>query len=103
MYSADLLHALEGNENGDAPFHPAPAAYREELLFFFELFRDLSADAPDFDGLATKYWQRVYAIYDQLPNHVDPRPHGATERLIRFFDPTWTGPRNGALPGKWST
>jgi len=99
----DLLHALEGKENGDVPFHPAPAVYWEELLFFFELFRDLSADAPDFDGLATKYWQRVYAIYDQLPNHVDPRPHGATERLIRFFDPKWTGPRNGALPGKWST
>lgn len=98
---ADLLRSLEGKENNDVPFHPSPAAYRKEQLFFFELFKDLSGESPDFDALAKQYWKRVYAIYDQLPSHVDPRPHGATERLIRFFDPRWTGPRNGPLPEKW--
>lgn len=98
----DLLRSLEGKENNDVPFHPSPAAYRKELLFFFEMFKDLSGESPDFDALAKHYWERVYAIYDHLPDHVDPRPHGATERLIRFFDPHWTGARNGPLPGKWS-
>jgi len=97
----ELLRSLDGKENNDIPFNPSPSEYRKELLFFFELFRDLSDEAPDFDLLAKHYWQRVYAIYDQLQQHVDPRPRGATERLIRFFDPRWSGPRNGPLPGKW--
>ncbi len=99
----ELLRALEGKADNSVPFNPSPEEYRKELLFFFELFRDLSADAPDFDALIKQYWNRVYAIYDHLPQHVDPRPHGATERLVRFFDPKWTGARNGPLPGKWST
>ncbi len=98
---ADLLKALEGKENEDMPFNPSPSVYRKDLLFFFELFRDLSGNMPDFDALLQKYWQKVYAIYDHLPQHVDPRPRGATERLIRFFDREWTGPRNGPLPEKW--
>ncbi len=100
---ADLLHSFAGRENSNVPFHPSVAEYRKELLFFFELFRDLSGDSPDFDALSRKYWQRVYAIYDRLPKHVDPRPHGATERLIRFFDPKWKGARSGPLPGQWSS
>jgi hypothetical protein len=99
---AELLRALEGKADNSVPFNPSPEEYRKELLFFFELFRDLSGDAPDFDTLTKQYWKRVYAIYDSLPKHVDPRPYGATERLVRFFDPKWTGPRNGPLPGKWS-
>ena len=88
---AELLRALEGKEKEETPFHPAPSAHRKDLLFFFELFRDLSCPAPDFDALTQTYWQRVYAMYDRLPQHVDPRPHGATERLIRHFDPDWKG------------
>jgi hypothetical protein len=56
-----------------------------ELAFFAQMFADLSAPAPDFDALHQRYWQHVYAIYDLLPRHVDPRPHAATERLISFF------------------
>ena len=98
---ADLLRSLEGSEREDVPFHPAPAVYRKDLLFFFELFRDLSAAAPDFDALTRTYWQRVYAIYDHLPRHVDPRPQAATERLIRYFDPKWNGTRVKPLPPGW--
>ena len=62
-----------------------PEEYRQELLFFADLFADLSGPAPDHAALRHKYWQRVYAIYDHLPQHVDPRPKLATDRLIEFF------------------
>ena len=80
-----LLRDLDGREAGDLPFNPTPQAYRQELLFFARFFADLSAPSPDYDELQRTYWQSVYAIYDQLPRHVDPRPHAATERLIDFF------------------
>ncbi|MCL5997648.1 MAG: hypothetical protein M1546_16565 [Chloroflexi bacterium] len=79
-----LLQHLEGHER-DVPFHPSPQDYRRELLFFAQMFADLSAPAPDFATLQQRYWQRVYAIYDRLPAHVDPRPHAATQRLMDFF------------------
>ena len=82
---SDLLRSLDGHENPSAPFHPSLPDYRRELLFFAEMFRDLSAPSPDYDALRQRYWQRVYAIYDQLPRHVDPRPHAATDHLIQFF------------------
>ncbi len=80
-----LMRALEGHENKDTPFHPSVDEYRRELLFFFEVFAGLSSPSPDYDALKQQYWQRVYAIYDQLPQHVDPRPRAATDRLIAFF------------------
>jgi hypothetical protein len=55
------------------------------LVFFARLFADLSAPGPDFDALARRYWNRVCAIYDRLPRHVDPRPRAATTRLINHF------------------
>jgi hypothetical protein len=82
---AGLLRALAGSVGAGRPFHPTPEEYRRELLFFAELFADLAAPAPDYAALGQAYWQRVYAIYDHLPQHVDPRPHAATERLIEFF------------------
>jgi hypothetical protein len=81
---ADLLRGLQGREH-NVPFNPSPQDYRRELLFFAELFAALSGSSPDYDALRKRYWQRVYAIYDQLPAHVDPRPHAATDRLINFF------------------
>jgi hypothetical protein len=101
--SADLLKSLKGNVNEDVPFNPGVEVYRESLEFFFELFSDLSGDTPDYDALQKRYWSRVYAIYDQLPKHVDPRPYGATERLIRFFDPKRDRSGLGALPGRWTS
>jgi hypothetical protein len=82
----DLVHSLEGHETPDVAFHPSLPKYRQELLFFAQMFADLSAPTPDYDALHKRYWQHVYAIYDQLPRHVDPRPHAATERLIGFFE-----------------
>jgi hypothetical protein len=80
---ADCLGALRGNE--EVPFHPSVEEYRQELLFFAELFAALSGPAPDYEALRRRYWERVYAIYDHLPEHVDPRPRGATDRLIGHF------------------
>jgi hypothetical protein len=57
----------------------------QELLFFARLFADLTAPSPDYDALKQVYWNRVYRIYDRLPDHVDPRPRGNTERLVRHF------------------
>jgi hypothetical protein len=41
----------------------------------------------------------VYAVYDELPAHVDPRPRNAVDRLAGFFE-HW-GSRNGPAPGQW--
>jgi hypothetical protein len=49
------------------------------------LFADLTAPHPDYDALKQVYWNRVYGIYDRLPDHVDPRPRGNTERFVRHF------------------
>ncbi len=91
---------MQGKEC-DVPFFPTPAAYRQELEFFFQLFADLSGPSPDFDELYKRYWRRVYAIYDHLPQHVDFRPDVATSRLIGFFDPNCDRSKFGPLPGKW--
>ncbi len=82
---AELLNALGGEERDAIPLFPDPATYRQTLSFYARLFADLSASSPDFDALRDRYWQRVYAIYDRLPAHVDPRPHQATDRLIGYF------------------
>ena len=93
------LRALAGKERDEWPFHPPVARYREELLFFAHLFLDLSAPSPDYDALWKRYWNRVYRIYDFLPEHVDPRPREATNRLVQYFR---TNARPGGIPGKWS-
>jgi hypothetical protein len=45
----------------------------------------LTAPHPDYDALKQVYWNRVYRIYDRVPDHVDPRPRGNTERFVRHF------------------
>ena len=82
---AAILDGLRGKASNDIAFHPSPEAYREELLFFATLFADLSGPSPDYDALRKLYWDRVYGIYDHLPEHVDPRPKSATDKLIRTF------------------
>jgi len=79
-----LLQDLRGQER-TTPFHPDVETYRRELLFFAQLFADLSGPNPDWTALRRRYWERVYAIYDRLPQHVDPRPKRATDSLIAFF------------------
>lgn len=81
----ELLTNLEGKENTRIAFLPTVPEYRQELLFFAQFFADISAPSPDYAELQRRYWQKVYAIYDQLPRHVDPRPHEATARLIKYF------------------
>jgi len=81
----ELLAALRPRDPVALPVFPDPETHRRELLFFFEFFRDLSGPHPDYDALHRLYWNRVYAIYDRLPDHVDPRPRANTDRLIRFF------------------
>ncbi len=82
--AADLAD-LKPSVNASAAFHPAPEKYRAELEFFAHLFADLTGAAPDYDALRKSYWDRVYRIYDQLPDHVDPRPRRATDNFIRHF------------------
>jgi len=83
-----LLEDLKGQTRDELPLHPSPEHYRRELLFFARLLADLSGRNPDLDKLRRAYWERVYAIYDLLPDHVDPRPRLATDRLIGHFR-TW--------------
>ena len=65
-------------------------AHRLAGELFARLFADLTAPHPDYDALKKAYWDRVYRLYDRLPNHVDPRPRGNTERFVRHFR-DWTG------------
>jgi hypothetical protein len=80
-----LLAGLRPVSTDDFPFYPDPETYRQDLLFFANLFSDLSAPQPDYTDLAARYWQRVYPIWDHLPQHVDPRPRLAVDRLVNFF------------------
>jgi hypothetical protein len=82
---AEALHAAKDSVNTSVPLHPSPEVYRAELEFFARLFADLTAPAPDYDTLKKTYWDRVYKIYDLLPEHVDPRPRTATDRFIQHF------------------
>ncbi len=81
----DLLEGLKNQAAGDGAFHPDPETYRRELLFFAQLFSQLTTPSPDYDQLAKEYWDRVYAIYDDLPEHVDPRPKRAVANLVNYF------------------
>jgi hypothetical protein len=86
---AEALEDLKGAVRDSMPFHPGPERYRQELLFFARLFQELTSPAPDYDALQKQYWQHVYAIYDRLPDHVDPRPRTNTARFIEHFR-NWT-------------
>jgi hypothetical protein len=94
-----ILADLKGRPEADLFLEPGPEEYRRELLWFARLFRDLSGPDPDFEVLKARYWNRVYAVYDELPAHVDPRPRNAVDRLAGFFE-HW-GSRNGPAPGQW--
>ena len=96
----DLLADLKQSVNDACSFHPSPETYRGELLFFAQLFADLSGQSPDFDALAERYWRRIYGIYDHLGEHVDPRPHHATRSLINAF--RGEGDASEVVFGKWS-
>jgi len=78
----ELLHSLKAGVREDLPFHPSVERYRQELLFHADFLAAASAPAPDYDDLYQRYWERVYAIYDQLPEHIDPRPRRATRALV---------------------
>jgi hypothetical protein len=82
---AELLHSLEIEQPQVLAMHPAADEYHQTLCSYADLFVALSAPSPDYEALRQRYWDSVYAIYDHLPAHVDPRPHAATDRLIRYF------------------
>jgi len=81
----DLLESLGGSVRGDVPLFPDPESYRQELLWFARTFRDFSGPVSNNASVRDAYWRRVYAVYDQLPKHVDPRPRGNTDRIAQFF------------------
>lgn len=80
-----LIEGLITNTDGKFAFHPSPDKYRSELLYFARLFAQLSDRSPDYDALEKEYYQRIYSIYNFLPEHVDPRPKSATANLIQQF------------------
>jgi len=51
--------------------------------------------------LYDRYWRRIYAIYDRLPEHVDPRPRRATAEIIKRFINMERPADAGLIPGKW--
>ena len=81
----ELLDSLDSQACVDVAFFPSVDEYRRELLFFARLFAELTGASPDYDAIARQYWNRVYAIYDHLPEHVDPRSRMAVDKLIRYF------------------
>ena len=100
------LTGWQGRLNGSMDIFPDAETHRAHLAFFAELFRDLSAELPDYEKLAKRYWDYVYAIYDTLPEHVDPRPRMAVARLIDFFknfdrNPHCATNTNDPAPGEW--
>ncbi len=102
---AERLANWKGRLTGTLTIYPSPEFHRAELEFFARLFRDLSGDAPDFTALRQKYWLHVYAIYDTLPRHVDPRPESATDGIVNFFRnwerETVAAGEAGPMLGKW--
>jgi hypothetical protein len=82
---ADRLEDAKATVKSGAVLFPDPETYRQELVFFARLFADLTAPHPDYDALKQVYWNRVYGIYNRLPDPVDPRPRGNTERFVRHF------------------
>ncbi len=96
----DRVAAWEGRAAGDLAIWPSAEYHRGELEFFSRWMRDLSGPAPDFASLRQEYWNRVYAIYDELPRHVDPRPENATDRIVGFFR-QWRN-ADGPVSGKWA-
>ncbi len=97
---SELLQDLKGQNRNDMTLFPSPNKYREELLFFAELFTELSGNSPDYQTLSQNYWDRVYGIYDNLPEHVDPRPRMATKNIMQYFAGETS--EKQTIPGKWS-
>lgn len=81
----DLLETCRESVSGNTAFFPSPDRYREELLWYARLFAELSRPRADYDELYARYWNRVYRIYDALPEHVDPRPVNASRNIIDYF------------------
>lgn len=99
-----MLRDLRRSLREDAVFHPSPAEWHKELLFFAELFAELSGPSPDYNQLKARYWSRVYSIYDKLPDHVDPRPRRATQALIDVFRADqWPGRPDPNAPSEWTS
>ncbi len=89
-----ILNDLRPSLRESMVLHPSPVKYHAELHFFAELFRDLSGPNPDFEACSKAYWNRVYAIYNELPAHVDPRPRHATNSLVNTFRKNWPATRD---------
>ncbi len=98
-----ILNDLKTSVRETNNFQPSPEMYRKELLFFAEFFKDISGPAPDYNLLKKKYWQRIYEIYDHLPEHVDPRPQNAVKKIIEYFR-CWSMDKKSSddpVAGKW--
>ena len=101
------LSSWKDRLNGTFKIFPDAEFHRKELEFFAEIFRDLSAEFPDYTAIVERYRKHVYAIYDTLPAHVDPRPQLAVNKLLDFFQnfsdfSAESSANNQAAPGEWT-
>lgn len=82
---AEVLESATPVEPSEFTLFPERSSYHQSLSFYTEIFRDMSADRPDFDRLLRKFRDKIYLIYNELPAHVDPRPDMAIRRLVERF------------------
>lgn len=69
----------------DLPLFPSPHQYRDDLLWFAEMFAKLSQDQPDREAIHKEYWRRALAIYDNVPMSVDERAEQAARQFSQTF------------------
>lgn len=84
----EILRGVSKVADPPFAFPVSPEWYRDELLFYADLYTRLSAphvSASDLAAASDAYRRHVYAIYNELPRHVDPRPDMATRRFIDCF------------------
>ena len=69
----------------DLPLFPSPQQYREDLLWFANMFAKLSAPNPDREAIRKKYWKRCLSIYDNIPMSADERAEAAAKAFSRIL------------------
>ena len=62
-----------------------PQQYRDDLLWFTQLFAKLSDKTIDRQKIHDEYWAKCFSIYDHVPMSVDERAETATNRLSMIF------------------
>ena len=49
------------------PIFPDPETYRQDLLWFARKYHEMTGPNPNRALIAWQYWDKAYAIYQQVP------------------------------------